>query len=199
MHSDNRPISVNFVIVGAVCCVVGFFAGWFLRGGVNPPPALSPVADGASPDATPSDDSPSTSGAEPRDALLIDGARPDEPPEGAGFAGATLRASGNAISVPDQFAGSSVAVRSLSLAGPGWAVIYEDRKGAPGNILGAARFAAGVYTDVAIDLLRRTEAGGVYYAMLHRDGTADGFEWITDDPPIREESGAPIMVRFFAR
>lgn len=123
------------------------------------------------------------------------GGTPESTP--AAGAGITLPSGANAIAVDDQDAGSTATVRSATLSEEGWVVIHEDWNGKPGNILGARRLPAGTQQAVVVELLRSTEGGKVYYAMLHRDDGDKAFAH-TRDLPVLDASGSPIMMRFIA-
>ncbi|MDP3772115.1 MAG: hypothetical protein Q8Q94_01915 [bacterium] len=103
----------------------------------------------------------------------------------------------SAISGGDQAPGVQVALNAVAVKHAGWAVIHEDRNGKPGNILGARRLDGGSYSNVVVDLLRATTAGGTYYAMLHSDNGDRIFDYKIDVPLI-DGGGNPIMVRFTA-
>jgi hypothetical protein len=104
----------------------------------------------------------------------------------------------NSLVVANQTAGGTVVVSSVSLMKDGWVVIHEDRDGEPGNILGAQRFTAGLHTEGGeVDLLRWTETGLIYYAMLHRDDANRAFDH-THDLPILNEQGDVVLVKFTA-
>ncbi|OGZ45863.1 MAG: hypothetical protein A3C84_03695 [Candidatus Ryanbacteria bacterium RIFCSPHIGHO2_02_FULL_48_12] len=104
----------------------------------------------------------------------------------------------NAIAVDEQSAGD-VVVSMVTLAEPAWVVIHEDRNGAPGNILGAGWFPAGDNRNVSMTLLRKTEPGKVYYAMIHADAGADKKFAKESDMPIKDPSGAVLMMKFSTR
>jgi hypothetical protein len=87
------------------------------------------------------------------------------------------------LSVVDQPAGKMVTVSNLSLSANYWVAIYDDSKGRPGWILGAARVRAGE-TSATIELLRPTTSGGQYYAALLNDDGDDAFNRLTDLPPL---------------
>lgn len=118
----------------------------------------------------------------------------NQPAAGSGI---TLPRGENAIAVDDQDAGSTATVRSATLSEEGWVVIHEDWNGKPGNILGARRLLAGTHQAVVVELLRSTEGGKVYYAMLHRDDGDKAFAH-TRDLPVLDAGGSPIMMRFVA-
>lgn len=107
------------------------------------------------------------------------------------------RTDASAISVESQPAGETVIVKRLLLGSRSWIVVHEDERGRPGGILGAARFTSGTHTEVSVELLRSTEPGGVYYAMIHSD---DGDELFDPklDTHLPDETGSPLMVRFSA-
>lgn len=109
--------------------------------------------------------------------------------------GATGAVAGNSVSVSDQPAGTSVSVAAISMDKRGWVVIHQDDHGAPGWVLGARRLEPGSYTNEAVDLLRPTVPGSVYYAMLHGDDGVDTFD-LHKDLPITDASGKPVMMRF---
>ena len=115
------------------------------------------------------------------------------PPSGQG----TVLVGGNAIAVNDQSPGSKVAVSLVSLAADGWVVIHDERDGTPASILGARRFDVGANQTGSVDLLRPTEEGKVYYAMLHADDGDRQFDH-EKDLPIRDSQGNAILMRFVA-
>ncbi len=81
----------------------------------------------------------------------------------------TAAASGDTVSVADQPAGTSVAVASVTLSKDGWVAIRDDK----GWTLGAAWFPAGTQHTVSVQLLRATEAGKRYQALLFIDTAGD--------------------------
>jgi len=93
------------------------------------------------------------------------------------------------VQVKDQQAGPSVFVTRVALEAPGWVAIHEDHGGLPGNVLGAHRFDVGVYQGT-VTLLRNTETGNKYHAMLWRDN-GDGIFDLESDTVI---SGVSPMV-----
>lgn len=103
----------------------------------------------------------------------------------------------NAVSVEDQKPGNNVIVESLTFAVTGWAVIHDDNNGKPGHILGAHRFNVGTYTGQNVELLKGTEEGKVYYAMLHADDGDRQFDYRVD-LPLKDETGNMVMMRFVA-
>lgn len=103
----------------------------------------------------------------------------------------------NSVSVEDQKPGNNVLIQSLSLAVTGWVVIHDDNNGKPGHILGAHRFNVGTYAGQNVELLKGTEEGKVYYAMLHADDGDRQFDYRVD-LPLKDETGNMVMMRFVA-
>lgn len=110
--------------------------------------------------------------------------------------GATLTG-GNTLAVNDQAPGNKVAVAMVNLVKDGWVAVHEELDAKPGNILGAQRFGAGAGQSGAVELLRPTEEGRVYFAMLHYDDGDRQFDH-TKDLPITDPQGNIILMRFVA-
>lgn len=85
------------------------------------------------------------------------------------------------VSVDDQPAGFKVVVNMVTFAKTGWLVVHEDSGGVPGKILGARRYDAGIFLG-EVELLRQTEVGKTYYAMLHTDDGDKQFDSKVDLP-----------------
>lgn len=103
------------------------------------------------------------------------------------------------IRAEDQLASKNARVASVTLDREGWVVIHEDNQGAPGAILGAAWLPAGSHENVEVNLLRGTEAGRRYYAMLHHeinDGSESHFFNLEKDLPMQDARGNLIMISF---
>ena len=83
------------------------------------------------------------------------------------------------VNVKDQIAGKEVFISRVEFKKAGWVAIQEDSDGQAGNILGAARFDAGVYQGT-VKLLRATEAGMRYHATLWYDDGDDVFDHTKD-------------------
>ncbi len=131
---------------------------------------------------------------------MLPQAGPFAPPPAPGAAGlpppyGAVLGGGNAIAVNDQAPGMRIALALVTLAGDGWVVIHEDRDGKPGSILGAQRFNAGANQSGSVELLRATEEGKVYYAMLHSDDGDRQFDH-TKDLPVTNPEGNAILMRF---
>ncbi len=102
------------------------------------------------------------------------------------------------ISVVDQPAGKTAAIKSVTFASPGWVVIREDHNGEPGNILGAQWLTSGTFDDQFVELLRGMVSGGKYYAVLYNDDGDKLFDY-KKDSPLRDDHGSIIMETFKAR
>ena len=102
----------------------------------------------------------------------------------------------NAIEVDDQKIGSTVSIKSVKFERAGWVAIHDDLDGTPGNILGAAWFPSGENSG-AVELLRNTENGKTYFAMLHNDDGDKKFD-NKIDVPLTDASSTIIMVKFMA-
>jgi len=103
----------------------------------------------------------------------------------------------NTLDVSDQAAGMLVNISAITLNEQGWVAIHEDSEGNPGRILGAALVFAGERNNVPVELLRATEQGKTYYAMLHADDGDKSFD-ISKDFPIKDSSGNVVMMKFTA-
>lgn len=101
----------------------------------------------------------------------------------------------NTIVTDDQPAGVAVAI-TVKIEKESWIAIHEDAGGNPGKILGAQIFPAGEHMG-KIELLRGTEAGKKYYAMLHADNGDRVFDYRVD-LPITNESEEPVTDAFTA-
>ncbi len=123
----------------------------------------------------------------------VDPMRQEESPLAAG----AVLVGGSAIAVDDQAPGLTVAIKFVTLAKDGWVVVHEDRDGKPGNILGAQLFFVGQNQSGSVDLLRGTEEGRVYYAMLHNDDGDRKFDH-QKDLPLTDPQGNIILMRFVA-
>ncbi|MDR3571884.1 MAG: hypothetical protein P4L81_06910 [Candidatus Pacebacteria bacterium] len=85
-------------------------------------------------------------------------------------------AQGNAVAVLNQAAGTSVMLKSVTLTEEGWVAIRD----ASGRTLGAALFSAGTHADVTVPLLRPTEAGQNYQALIYFDDGSKTFSLKTE-------------------
>ncbi len=99
--------------------------------------------------------------------------------------------------IRDQEAGDVVLVSELKLADSRWVVIHEDADGEPGNILGARLFSADETTG-EVELLRGTEEGELYHAILYKvaereTGQDRLFDSNIDLPLANEEKDAEVF------
>ena len=159
-------------IAAAVLVIAGLTIGFLL--GRDGSGAL-PLA-GMTPASTPTP-SPRAATPPPADSLLLSGP--------------------NAIAVNDQKPGLQVGVSMVVLSQDGWVVIHESEDGKPGRILGAKRFSVGTGLPGTVELLRPTEEGKVYFAMLHADDGDRQFDH-AKDLPVKDPQGNAILMRFVA-
>ena len=103
-----------------------------------------------------------------------------------------------ALAADDQSAGVTASISSVRLDDLSWIVIHEDDAGKPGRILGAKRLDAGTHAGVVVELLRGTEAGKTYYAMIHADDGDKAFDHKKDLVRVNE-GGIPVAVSFQAQ
>ncbi len=102
---------------------------------------------------------------------------------------------GDVLTVPNQAPGLEVKIDKINTPKSVWVAIHEDSgEGQPGNILGAQLFDVGMASGT-VELLRGTEKGQTYYAMIHDDNGDRAFI-PKMDTPIVNASGGPIMVIF---
>ena len=87
----------------------------------------------------------------------------------------------NRVIVVSQEAGSLVVITEVQTEAPMWVAIHEDVDGKPANILGAQLFDAGVYSGT-VALLRNTEPGRTYHALLYKDNGDRVFDYVIDLP-----------------
>ncbi|PJE64904.1 MAG: hypothetical protein COU90_00080 [Candidatus Ryanbacteria bacterium CG10_big_fil_rev_8_21_14_0_10_43_42] len=102
----------------------------------------------------------------------------------------------NVISVDNQRAGNSVRITRVGLAVSGWVAVREVSQGVFGNVLGAAWFPAGMHTDVDVELLRGTEGGEEYAAVLYVDTADDHQFFIEQEQLVTNEAGSMVMSSF---
>ncbi len=107
-------------------------------------------------------------------------------------ADAKVMESKNSVTVGDQFAGFTVTVDKAALDKDGWVVIEEDVDGKPLYLLGASRRDAGSYENISVELLRNTEEGGTYYAVIYVDDGDKKFDHKIDLLATTAD-GNPVM------
>ena len=106
--------------------------------------------------------------------------------------------SGGSVAVSNQPAGTEVIITNLVMPKDGWVAIHEDLNGVPGSILGAHRYDAGTVQNADISLLRGTQAGMKYYAVLHEDDGDRAFDPHVD-MPMQGLGGELISATFTAQ
>ncbi len=79
------------------------------------------------------------------------------------------RSTGNTIILSGNTAGNTVSLSKASLSQDSWIVIREDVDGEFGKALGAGWFPKGLNEKITVELLRNTETGKKYYAVLYTD------------------------------
>lgn len=93
-------------------------------------------------------------------------------------------AANNRIVVPNQESGGLVTIQFVSFKQPGWVVIHELLSGGNlGSALGAQRFDEGEYSG-GVSLLRVTESGSTYAAVLYLDNGDRRFDIGIDLPEL---------------
>lgn len=97
------------------------------------------------------------------------------------------------FSVVDQSAGGVVYISSLTFPKESWIAVREDNNGELGNILGAQRYPAGTQTGV-VTLLRNTNAGQTYYAVIYLDDGDGEFDHKKDTLLVDSEGDAPAAI-----
>ncbi len=100
------------------------------------------------------------------------------PEEGSGGAsGQFMKLGSNSIVVLEQRLTDYVVVNALNIEKSGFVVIYRDRDGAAGDIIGVSKwFAAGQYADERVSLTEALDEGMTYYAELRVDDGNGVFE-----------------------
>ena len=104
----------------------------------------------------------------------------------------TTVAAGETVSVMDQTAGMSIAVKDVTLAKPTWIAIKDTK----GWVLGARRFDASV-DNVTVPLLRTTVAGDTYQAVMYVDDGDNAFNMHKDNL-VTDSANAPVASTFKA-
>lgn len=166
-NKQNQKLIVSFVVgVG-----VGIFSSWMW---VATGDALAPNPESEDVAATPKV------------------TEEDVPVSQIDFSGSEINNS--AIVVHNQNAGLSVSVSKAELPEDGWVVIHEGTASQIGNALGAARFDRGAHGGV-VELLRATEPGILYRAVLYRDNGDREFD-LDSDFPFIGDGNQPILSTF---
>jgi hypothetical protein len=101
----------------------------------------------------------------------------------------------DAIFVKNQPAGFTVFVEKVTFEEGGWIVIHEGTASHIGNALGALRFYEGIHSGT-VELLRSTERGNMYRAVLYRDNGDKKFD-LDSDFPFLQDGNQPILTTFY--
>lgn len=127
----------------------------------------------------------------------VSGASPADTNSSA-LSATTENPSDASLSIPSpQSAGLHVSVAHISATEPTWVVVYENRGGLPGNVLGAGLFTS-ERTSGTVDLLRGTLPGQSYFIGESRDD-GDHMYSVINDPAVRDADGDPLLVEFKTR
>ncbi len=112
-------------------------------------------------------------------------------------AGLVMSSGKDAITVENQRAGASVAVKKAEFSEARWIVVREiNEKGAAGNILGAGWFPGGMHENILVPLLKETTGGEQYKAELFSDSNGDKkFDHKTDEP-VKDAAGNTVSTSF---
>jgi hypothetical protein len=100
----------------------------------------------------------------------------------------------DSIIVRNQASGLIVVVEKAILEEDGWVVIHEGTVSHIGNALGAIRFDKGEFSG-EVELLRATEVGVTYRAVLYRDNGDREFSLDTDFPFL-QNGNQPVLTTF---
>ena len=106
---------------------------------------------------------------------------------------ATVPATGEMIAVNNQRPGGTVAIASMTLSKKSWVAIKDSK----GVILGAGLFQANETSGV-VPLLRGTQPGQTYEAVIYVDTTDKVFDWHQDQLVV-SAGGAPVSAMFTVR
>ena len=130
----------NWIVIGVVAAVV-ILGGWWVM--TSQSSSTSNGGEEMTEDKTPG------TGSVPIDAS----------------SGPSTTSDSESVSVSNQAAGTSIMLSSVTFSETGWVAVRDDR----GWTLGAKRFDAGTQSNIAVTLLRATEAGQRYQVLLYID------------------------------
>jgi len=74
-----------------------------------------------------------------------------------------------AVMVSNQVAGGQVVIDSIVLPENAWVAVRKNDDGREGNTLGAKYFAKGTHANVIVKMVKPTEAGQSYWAVIVKD------------------------------
>ncbi len=87
---------------------------------------------------------------------------------------------------------SDLTITSLTLAAPGWVVVYEDAGGALGATLHTSLLTAGTYTDLILPLGRSLSYPELVTVMVYTAADSTGFRAQEEVIQIDPTSGVPL-------
>lgn len=179
MNGENKTTgggAQHYVIVAIIAFALGLGAGWMWAGNKSESASqnatTTPTGETSTTSTTDTtDETTTTSGTQPSSIMTI--------------------------VARDQAAGLTVAIESISAPTAVWAVVHEDNgSGQPSRILGAQLVEEGAAT-ATVQLLRGTQAGQTYYAMIHNDNGDRAFDPKSDAAALGSD-GKPVMSTFKA-
>jgi len=100
---------------------------------------------------------------------------------------------GYIVSVSDQKAGRIVYASQVVFEKESWLVIREQVDGKIGNILGARRYPSGTHIGV-VNLLRNTEPGRIYYAVIFIDDGDGEFDFKKDTKLVDDKGNVVTTI-----
>ena len=104
---------------------------------------------------------------------------------------------GNTIILSGTTAGNTVSLAKASLSQDSWIVIREDAGGEFGKAIGAGWFPKGLNEKISVELLRSTEVGKKYYAVLYTD--AGDHKFSSKINKLVTENGEAVSQVFIAK
>jgi len=104
---------------------------------------------------------------------------------------------GNTIILSGTTAGNTISLAKALLSQDSWIVIREDAGGEFGKAIGAGWFPKGLNEKISVELLRNTEAGKKYYAVLYTD--AGDHKFSSKINKLVTENGEAVSQVFIAK
>lgn len=168
-------------VIAVIVLLLVFIGGWWL------------IARNAVGSKAVSTNVPASSSEETDGEVMVKPEAPKAPSKPSAPA-PVVTATNEELSVLDQPAGSSVQVRSATLAQNGWVAVRDSA----GRVLGAARVDAGTHSNVAVDLLRATTAGEQYQVLVYVDNGDKEFD-LRADTLVMKSDGSVAGASFTAQ
>lgn len=101
------------------------------------------------------------------------------------------------ISVGVHTPAKTAVIDSVALKKSGFAAIFENNNGVPGEILGVSTLLpAGTHQNITVALSRKTVSGETLFAKLYSDNGDGNFQLPGPDEPIKDEQGKELMAQF---